>query len=524
MGFSLHPQEIIGFCALIFSIICVYAATSNANRNKKGGRKPPEAAGAWPCVGHLHLLAGSNQLMHQTLGKMAEKYGKAFLIHLGIHRALVISSWEVAKECFTTNDKLFSTRPKSLAVKLMGYDHAMIGFAPYGSYWREVRKLSTVQLLSNHRLELLKHVRDTEVKVFIQELHELCAKNGGHVAVEMKERFKDLAMNIIVRMIAGKRYYGSDTNADDQESKRFQKALGDFLYLLGLFLASDNIPFLGWLDIVKGYTGQMKRTAKELDDVFGRLVHEHRHKRLNRSINKDEQDFIDVMLSVMDDGKTSPEDADTVIKATCLSVISGGNDTTVTTITWALSLLLNNRHVLKKAQDELDIHVGKNRQVEESDIKNLIYLQAIVKETLRLCPPLPLSAPREAMEDCTIDGFHIPAGTRLIVNLWKMHRDPSIWANPSEFIPDRFLNENAKLDVNGQDFEFLPFGSGRRKCPGISFALQVQHLTLARLLHAFNLGTVSDTLVDMSESPGLTVPKATPLEVTLTPRVPSNVI
>lgn len=293
-------------------------ATSIAKRNKKGGRKPPEAAGAWPFVGHLHLLAGLNQLIHRTLGKMADKYGRAFLIHLGIHRALVISSWEVAKECFTTNDKLFSTRPKSIAAKLMGYDHAIIGFAPYGSYWREVRKLSTAQLLSNHRLELLKHVRDTEVKVFIKELHEQCAKNGGHVAVEMKERFKDLAMNIIVRMVAGKRYYGRDTNADDQESKRFQKALRDFLYLLGLFLASDNIPFLGWLDTVKGYTGQMKRTAKELDDVFGRLVHEHRHMGLNRSINKDEEDFIDVMLSVMDDGKTSPEDADTVIKATCL--------------------------------------------------------------------------------------------------------------------------------------------------------------------------------------------------------------
>lgn len=159
------------------------------------------------------------------------------------------------------------------------------------------------------------------------------------------------------------------------------------------------------------------------------------------------------------------------------SLILGGNDTTVVTLTWALSLLLNNHHVLKKAQDELSIHVGNNRQVEESDIKNLIYLQAIVKETLRLYPALPLSAPREAMEDCTIDGFHILAGTRLIVNLWKMHRDPSIWANPSEFIPERFLNENANLEVKGQDFEFLPFGSGRRKCPGISFALQVLHLT-----------------------------------------------
>lgn len=318
MGLSLHVQEIVAFCAFLFSIICVYVVTSISKRKKKGGRKPPEPAGAWPCVGHLHLLAGSNHLVHQSLGKMADKYGKAFLIHLGIHRALVISSWQVAKECFTSNDRLFSTRPKSLAVKLMGYDHAMIGFAPYGSYWREVRKLSTVELLSNHRLELLKHVRDSEIKVFIKELYEQCAKNGGLVAVEMKERFKDLAMNIIVRMIAGKRYYDSDTNADDQESKQFQKTLGDFLYLLGLFLVSDNIPFLGWLDVVKGYTGQMQRTAKELDNVFGRLVQEHRHKRLNGSINKNEKDFIDVMISATDDGGTSPEDADTVIKATCL--------------------------------------------------------------------------------------------------------------------------------------------------------------------------------------------------------------
>ncbi|KAL5788471.1 hypothetical protein ACOSP7_005420 [Xanthoceras sorbifolium] len=202
-------------------------------------------------------------------------------------------------------------------------------------------------------------------------------------------------------------------------------------------------------------------------------------------------------------------------------LILGGSDTTTGTLTWGLSLLLNNRHVLKKAQDELNLHVGKHRQVDESDIKNLIYLQAIVMETLRLYPAVPLSGPREAMEDCTIAGYHIPAGTRLVVNLWKLHRDPRIWLNPSEFVPERFLNEHANLDVRGLQFEFLPFGSGRRKCPGISLALQVLHLTLARLLHAFELGTVKDTTVDMSEGPGLNVPKATPLEVILSPRLPS---
>ena len=185
-------------------------------------------------------------------------------------------------------------------------------------------------------------------------------------------------------------------------------------------------------------------------------------------------------------------------------------------------MLLNNRHAIKKAQDEIEAQVGKDRQVEESDIKNLPHLQAIVKEALRLYPAAPLSAPREAMEDCTVAGFHIPAGTRLLVNLWKLMRDPNVWEKPSEFVPERFLNEHADFDVRGQDFEFIPFASGRRMCPGVTFALQILHLALARLLHGFELGTVSDKPVDMTESPALTLPKATPLEVTVTPRLSSK--
>ena len=141
---------------------------------------------------------------------------------------------------------------------------------------------------------------------------------------------------------------------------------------------------------------------------------------------------------------------------------------------------MNNPSTLKRAQDELDIKVGKHRQVDGSDIKNLVYFQAIVKETLRLYPPGPLSLPREAMEGCTVAGFHIQAGTRLLGNLWKLHKDPRIWSDPLEFQPERFLTKHVDLDVRGQNFEFLPFGSGRRVCPGISFALEVVHPTYLR--------------------------------------------
>lgn len=174
---------------------------------------------------------------------------------------------------------------------------------------------------------------------------------------------------------------------------------------------------------------------------------------------------------------------------------------------------------MELAQEELDLKVGRERWVEDSDIANLVYMQAIVKETLRLYPPGPVSVPHEATEDCFIAGYQIPKGTRLFVNLWKLHRDPNVWSNPDEFIPERFLTNHANVDVLGQHFELIPFGSGRRSCPGITFALQVLHLTIARMLQGFSITTPLNEPVDMTEGLSITLPKATPLEVLIIPRL-----
>ncbi|GMH29637.1 hypothetical protein Nepgr_031480 [Nepenthes gracilis] len=203
-------------------------------------------------------------------------------------------------------------------------------------------------------------------------------------------------------------------------------------------------------------------------------------------------------------------------------MILGGTDTTTVTLTWALSLLLNNRHVLKKALDELDTVVGKERLVDASDMKNFVYLQAIIKEAMRLYPAAPLSAPREAINDCNISGYHVRAGTRLFVNIHKIHRDPRVWPDPYEFRPERFLTTHKHVDVRGQHFELIPFGSGRRICPGISFSLQIMPFTLATLLQAFEIMTPSNKQVDLTERFGLTTMKGTPLEVILTPRLPKE--
>lgn len=192
------------------------------------------------------------------------------------------------------------------------------------------------------------------------------------------------------------------------------------------------------------------------------------------------------------------------------------------TLTWVFSLLLNHPDVLKKAQRELDTQVGSTRHVMESDLTNLVYLHAIIKEAMRLYPASPLALPHECLEDCSISGYHVPKGTRLIVNLWKLHRDPDVWSNPCEFRPERFLGSYKNFDVRGQNFEYIPFGSGRRMCPGVTFALQVIGLVLASLLHGFEVEPISDGPVDMTEDLGLTYVKKFPLDVLLSPRLSAS--
>ncbi|PON99141.1 Cytochrome P450, E-class, group I [Trema orientale] len=506
---------ILGLAVLLFLYYLLHKPRALASR-----RAPVEAGGAWPIIGHLRQLGGP-QPPHVTLGHMADKYGPIFTIRMGVHKALVVSSWKIAKECFTTNDRVFANRPKAVALEHMAYNYAVFGFSPYGPYWRQVRKIATLELLSNHRLELLSHVRESEVKSAIKEIYELyrVKKDNHAVKVEMKKWFGDLNMNIIFREVVGRRYLEATASSDGNDD-RCRKALRDFFRLTGTFVVADAIPWLRWLDL-GGYERAMKETAKELDYVLEGWLEEHKRKRdSGGSLLKGDRDFMDVMLSLFDDGEeVSSYDADTIVKSTCLSLILGGTDTTATTLTWALALLLNNREALKKAQIELDEHVGRERQVKESDIKNLIYLQAVLKETLRLYPPGPLAMHHESSEDCNVDGYHIPQGTRLIVNLTKIHRDPHVWSDPCEFKPERFVGAHKNVDVRGQNFELIPFGSGRRICPGISFSMQVMQLTLATLLHSFEITTPFDEPVDMRETTALTNVKASPLDVLLTPRL-----
>ncbi|KAI8574227.1 hypothetical protein RHMOL_Rhmol01G0338400 [Rhododendron molle] len=457
--------------ALLLASLWLYKQwRSTTQSHKLKLKSPPEPPGAWPLIGHLHLLTGQVPLA-RTLGAMADKYGPVFLFRLGVHPVLVVNNWESFKECFTTHDKTFASRPQFGASKYLSYNFASFGFSPYGPYWRDIRKLVVIELLSAHRLEQFKHIRVSEIDTSIKELYRLGKINQPDEAVEITSWVEQLTLNIITRMISGKRYFDRSGAVQDPGAGNFRRAIKEYMYASGNFFSSDVIPYppLTWVDW-GGQLRNVKRIVRELDDIIQRA------------------------------------------------------DTVSVNLIWLLSILLNNRPALARAQEEIDAQIGKTRWVEECDVKNLVYLQAIVKEALRLYPPGPLSVPHQATADCEIGGYHIPKGTRLLPNVWKLHRDPRVWPDPEKFAPERWLagNHAAGLDVSGKSFEYGPFGAGRRSCPGLTLAMQVAQLALARLVQGFEFATLGDEAVDMSEGLGITLPKAKPIEVLITPRLASD--
>ncbi|XP_057781069.1 nicotine N-demethylase CYP82E3-like [Salvia miltiorrhiza] len=525
MDFLSHLLPLSG--VVIIALIVLYnhrRRSINTDTNTNKGNFAPEPSGAWPIIGHLHLL-GEKIPISRILGAMADKLGPVFTLRLGVHRAVVVSSREAVKDCFTTNDRVLAKRPSSTAGIYLGYNHAGFGFA-HGPYWREVRKLVLAEVLTPRRLDSLRPVREAELAASLGELHELVrgSDDDQEREVAISERLERLTLDTIMMMLAGKRCAerGGGDAAAEEEAKSLRHIIKQFMYISGQFVVSDSIPFppLRWLDL-QGHIKSMKRIADELSEICEGWIGEHvERRRIDDGGLGIERDFIDVMLSAIDDkfmrfGHTR----ETIIKATLLNLILAGSDTTSTHMTWILSLLLNNTRAMQQTQAEIDDKVGKDRWVQESDIKNLVYLQAVVKEALRLFPPGPLAVPHEAMEDCRVAGYHVARGTRILVNVWKLHRDPRVWEEPDEFVPERFLTRHADVDFTGHHHEFIPFGSGRRSCPGITFATQVTHLTMARLIQGFEFRTPLDEPVDMTEGLGITLPKATPLRVLVAPRL-----
>ncbi|TMW91616.1 hypothetical protein EJD97_014106 [Solanum chilense] len=460
---------------------------------------PPEIAGGWPIIGHLFYFDndGDDRPLARKLSDLADKYGPVFTFRLGLPRVLVISSSDAVKDCYSKNDAVFANRPACLYGEYLGYNNAVLFLANYGPYWRNIRKLIIQEVLSNTRLEKLKQIKLCKIRNNIKNLHSRIQTTEEKSVTNLTDWLEELNFGLIVQMIAGKNYESGGDGDGEGEMERFKEAFRKFLVLSMEFVLWDAfpIPLFKWIDF-QGHVKLMKKTFNDIDSIFQKWLNEHVKRRdtslmeFNGSGN--ETDFIDVMLSKMSNEHLHEGySRDTVIKATVFSLVLDAADTVSLHINWGMTLLINNQHVLKKAQEEIDTKIGKDRWLDDNDINDLVYLQAIVKEVLRLYPPGPLLVPHENREDCVVSGYRIPK--------------------------DRFFTTD--IDFRGQDYAFIPFGSGRRSCPGMTYALQVEYLTIGHLIQGFDYKTRLDEPLDMKEGPGMTMRKVNPVEVIITPRL-----
>ncbi|BBH02155.1 cytochrome P450, family 71, subfamily B, polypeptide 34, partial [Prunus dulcis] len=373
---------------------------------------------------------------HHRLRDLAKKYGP--LMHLKLGEAPI------------------------LAAKILSYDSTNIGFAPYGEYWRQLRKICTLELLS------IKRVRSSD----------LLEKKRAGSPVNLTQEIYSSTFTITSRAAFGKK---------NRDQEKFIYIVKEAVKALSGFALADVFPSVSLLHLLSGMRPKLERLHKEADRILGNIIKEHQRNMVTTKSGEGEaeEDLVDVLLKFHDHGNELEFSLTTEnIKAVIFDIFAAGSETSSTAVDWAIAEMIKNPRVMNMAQNEVREVFNRKGQVDETCIREMKYLNLVIKETLRLHPPGPLLVPRECREKCEIDGYEIPVKSKVIVNAWAIGRDPNYWNEPDSFNPDRFLDSS--IDYKGTNFEYIPFGAGRRMCPGMSFGLANVELPLALLLYHFD--------------------------------------
>ncbi|XP_051133994.1 salviol synthase-like [Andrographis paniculata] len=480
---------------LLLSFIILLAKIFKVARRSSGVLNLPPGPRKLPVIGNLHQLLGP-QLPHRILSDLAKKYGPVMHLKLGEVSTVILSSADAAKEVMKTHDINFANRPSLIAPEILFYKNTDIAFSRYSEYWRQLRKICTIELLSAKRVQSFQPLREEEVS----KLCRWIASKEGSV-IELSEKVCLTSCDIVMQASLG---YNSD------ELAAFTSIVEETVELIGGMNLGDFFPSIKLIGLLTGIRGRAERLHKHSDRILANIIDEC---KAAKDESKKQENFVDVLLKFNDEGHELYLTTEN-IKSVLRDMFTAGIETSSTTINWAMAEMLKQPKVLKKAQDEVRMVFKDKGRVEEADFDELKYLKLVIKETLRLHTPVPLLVPRENSEPCVINGYNIPAKTRVMVNTWSIGRDPKYWDNAESFLPERYLDN--PVDFKGNNFEYLPFGAGRRICPGMSFGLANVELPLAMFLYHFDWvlpdGMKPEDLA-MEETFGITSRRKDPLHV-----------
>ncbi|KAF6152604.1 hypothetical protein GIB67_013051 [Kingdonia uniflora] len=477
----------------------------------KGKSHLPPGPRGLPLVGNLPFLDPD---LHNYFAKLAKVYGPIFKIKLGSKLCVVLGSPVIVREVLRDNDIIFSNRDSPRSALAITYGGLDMAWAPYNSQWRILRTICVQDIFSKNSLDATYILRREEVRQTLDDIYSKINK-----PINIGEQMFLTMLNLLTSMLWGGKLKGEERSSLGQE---FKQVIEGIVELLGKPNISDLFPVLARFDI-QGIERKMKSLLSWFDRIFDSVI--DRQTKLDQangasgSYSIENKDILEILLmKVKDQGDSKAPFTITNIKALFMDIMVAGTDTTTDTVEWAMAETMKNPRIMKNIQEELDKVVGRNKLVEEAHLLKLHYLNAVVKETFRLHPAVPLLVPRRSGDSCIVNGYAIPKGTRILVNAWSIQRDPDRWENPLEFQPERFLRGTSKWDYSGNDFRYIPFGSGRRRCVGVSLVERMVPYVFASLLHMFEWRLSEGTDLDLSEHFGIVLKMKTPLIAIPIPR------
>ncbi|KAH0762983.1 hypothetical protein KY290_019056 [Solanum tuberosum] len=475
-------------------------------QSKTLNKKLPPGPWRLPFIGNLHQLM-NGRLPHHTFRDLSQNYGPIFHLRLGEVSHVVVSSPDIAKEIMKIQDLNFATRPQLMVGEIIMYNYSDIGTCPYGDYWRSMRKVCILELLSTKMVKSFDSIRQAEMSSLISSINSM-----PDSLINLSDKIFWFTGSVTCRSAFGKIINGQD---------KLIMLIKDITLLAGATELADLFPSRKWLHQIYGLKSKILKVHKEADVILENIINEHQKNRANGKKGNSEyggEDLVDVLLRVMESGELGTPITNNNIKAVIFDMFVAGAETSSAIIIWALAEMIRNPSIMAKAKFEVREVLKGKTIFEDTDLEELKYLKLVIKETLRLHPPFPLLLPRECREETRIGEYTIPIKTRVLINAWAIGRDPEYWHNPESFIPERF--DNSSIDFRGNHFEFIPFGAGRRMCPGWLFGLMNVEHPLAQLLYHFDWRTPYEGPLenfDMTETDGITAIRKDDLCLIATP-------